>query len=98
MPVDIDEATLVLKPGTKGDKQLAEKLLKENTALAVTMHELLLEKQKLLLEVVKKIQPNGDDVEALAREQEELKQQIELLRRQIEQIKKGAVDKVPTPK
>ena len=75
-------------PQLEEDVALATKALKENVELATKMSELLAERQKLLLEFVKKTKPVGANLDKLLDEQAELKREVEKLKKEIEEIKK----------
>ena len=84
---DSDDLKADLKPVTKEDKELLSKVLKETGALAKEVADLMADREKLVGELLKSVDPADADLEALGHENVRLKAQAEELKNQIKAMK-----------
>ena len=86
--IDFDKTKADLKAVTKEDRELAQKLQKENVELAAKRAALFDEWSKLAAERAKKPGAAGLDLEKLLAQQEALRLELEALKSEIEALKK----------
>ena len=84
---DADDLKPAPKAVTKEDKELLAKMVKENGELAKKAAELLIEREKLVLELLKNMNPANADLERLMEEHQGLKRYVEELKREIQSMK-----------
>jgi RNA polymerase sigma factor (sigma-70 family) len=84
---DLDAIKPDLRPVSKEDKELLAKMLKENGELAKKAAELLIEREKLILELIKQKDPANADLDRLFDEQRELRRAIDQLQEEINAMK-----------
>jgi RNA polymerase sigma factor (sigma-70 family) len=85
--VDFDATKPDLKAVTKEDKELLAKMIRENTELAKKAAELLIEREKLVLELIKQTNPANANLDRLLSEQEDLQRFVDHLQEEIKAMK-----------
>jgi chromosome segregation ATPase len=91
--VDFEAAKPLLGAVTKEDQDLLGKLLKENSELASEAAKLLVEREKLVAELIRRVNPADADLDRLVREQKSLQRHIEELKEQIAGLREKVREK-----
>ena len=85
--IDLDATKPDLKAVTKEDKELLAKMIRENAQLAKQAAELLIEREKLVLELIKQMNPANANLDRLLSEQEDLQRFVDNLQEEIKAMK-----------